>query len=212
MRIVNHRKAVCPKSTPLRTSLGDGVNEYILMQSSNSEPPTSKDSDLSTHSSKGDHPAVTLRPTRLRDMEFVLEAEQHPDNAPYVEQWSQSQHEAAIVSENDAHFMVEAMGRPIGYVILSGLQNPHKTILLRRIVIGPKGKGYGRQTLRWVKDFTFKQLGFHRLWLDVMVSNERAQRLYASEGLTAEGRLRDAYRTESGDYEDMFILSILESD
>lgn len=154
---------------------------------------------------------LTLRPTRLVDLDFVIDAEQNPDNASYVNQWTRAEHEAAIVSENDGHFMVEIKGQPIGYIILSGLQDPHKTILLRRIVIMPKRKGYGRRTLQWVKTFTFEELGYHRLWLDVLVSNEPAQRLYASEGFTAEGRMREAYRTEEG-YEDMFILSLLEED
>mgnify|MGYP001793803108 CR=1 FL=1 len=151
---------------------------------------------------------IALRPTRLADLGFVMDAEQHPDNALYVNQWRQAQHEAAIVSEDDVHFIVELAQQPIGYVILSGMRDPHKSMLLRRIVILPKGKGFGRQTLRWIKAYAFEQLGYHRLWLDVLVRNERAQSLYISEGFVVEGMQREAIKTRSG-YEDMHLLSIM---
>jgi ribosomal protein S18 acetylase RimI-like enzyme len=154
---------------------------------------------------------INLRPTRLGDLDFVLAAEQHPDNAPYVNQWSREQHEDAIASLDAAHLIVEKTGGAparIGYVILGGLQNPHRSLLLKRIVILPKGKGFGRKTLRLVKAFAFKHLNYHRLGLDVFSSNQRAQHVYRSEGFVDEGRLREAYRTPSG-YEDLILLSIL---
>ena len=137
--------------------------------------------------------AINLRSTQLEDLDFVLAAEQHPDNAPYVNQWGRAQHEDAIASLDTAHFIVEKTGvalAPIGYVILGGLQNPHRSLLLKRIVILPKGKGFGRRTLRLVKAFAFEQLSYHRLELDVVSSNQRAQHLYRSEGFIDEGRLK----------------------
>ncbi|EDX84589.1 acetyltransferase, GNAT family [Synechococcus sp. PCC 7335] len=168
---------------------------------------------------------VTLRPTRQADLDFVIAAERHPDNAPYVGQWTLEQHKDAIASQNNAHLIVEktstathfaqsmqsADRHSIGYVILVGLQDPHLSLLLKRIVILPKGKGFGRKTLQWVKRFTFEQLGYHRLALDVVGSNQRAQRLYRSEGFVDEGKLREAYKTPTG-YEDLLLLSILESE
>ena len=65
--------------------------------------------------------------------------------------------------------------------------------------------------LRWVKAFTFDQLGYHRLWLDVVASNQRAKKLYLSEGFVIEGTLREAYKHSQG-YKDMLILSVLATD
>ncbi len=174
---------------------------------------------------------IALRPTRQTDLKFVLAAERHPDNAPYVSQWSRKQHENAIASKNDAHFIVEktTVGmnpedqstsalpasyqsiQSIGYVILVGLENSHLSLLLKRIVILPKGQGFGRKVLRWIKAFTFEQSGYHRLELDVVASNKRAQHLYRSEGFVDEGRLRKAYKTPQG-YEDLLLLSILKTE
>ncbi len=53
-----------------------------------------------------------------------------------------------------------------------------------------------------------KTLGYHRLWFDVLLSNQRAQALYRSEGFVVEGRLRDGWKTASG-YEDMLLMSML---
>lgn len=161
--------------------------------------------------------SINLRPTYLADLEFVLSAERHPDNAPYINQWSREEHEDAIASQNAAHFIVEkadaitASGQPIGYVILIGLNSPHRSLLLKRIVILPKGQGFGRTTLRLIKSFAFETLDYHRLELDVVSSNQRAQHLYRSEGFIEEGRLREAYKTPDG-YEDLLLLSILSNE
>lgn len=138
----------------------------------------------------------------------MLAAEQHPENAPYVCQWSRAQHEGAIAAQDEAHLIVEQANGPVGYVLLTGLENPHLTLNLQRIVVVEKGKGYGRQILQWVKAFTFDTLGYHRLWFDVISSNQRAQSLYKSEGFVVEGVLRDSWKTASG-YEDMLIMSML---
>ena len=69
---------------------------------------------------------IALRPTVLADLDFVLAVERQPDNALYVGQWSRNRHEGAIVSEEEAHFMVSRGDEPVGYVILAGLNNPHR--------------------------------------------------------------------------------------
>ena len=163
---------------------------------------------------------MKIRPTQLSDLEFVLSAERHPDNALYVNQWSRERHKSAIASSEEGHFIAllsdpqasdPQASLPVGYVIVSGLQDPHKTLLLRRIVAVKKGQGYGRKLLQWVKSFAFDHLNYHRLWLDVVASNQRAKALYLSEGFVIEGTLREAYKFQQG-FEDMLILSLLRSE
>ncbi|MEL6556312.1 MAG: GNAT family protein [Cyanobacteria bacterium J06621_11] len=154
---------------------------------------------------------MKIRPTQLSDLSFVLDAERHADNAPYINQWSIAQHERAITSSDEGHFIAEKAGTLMGYLIVAGLQDPHQALLLRRIVAVEKGQGYGRAMLKWVKSYTFEQLDYHRLWLDVVASNQRAQSLYLSEGFAVEGTLREAYKSQYG-FEDMLILSLLRSE
>lgn len=166
-------------------------------------------------------PTICFRPTQVADLPFVISAEQHADNAPYVNQWSQQRHESAIVAPDFGHFIVEFTGNnaisvdtspvAVGYLIVSGLQDQNEVLLLNRIVIVQKGKGYGRQALRQLKVLAFERLGFHRLYMDVIANNQRAKALYLSEGFVIEGTLREAYKTDGG-YEDMLMLSMLSTE
>jgi len=184
---------------------------------------------------------IHVRRTVTADLEFVLTAERHPDNAPYVGQWHQERHARAIASADEAHFIIElsptepaspitgqvtgqvtgqitgkptvqqSRGHAIGYMICQGLQNEHDAVSLCRIVITEKGKGYGRQALEWLKAYAFNTLGTHRLWFDVIASNQRARSLYASAGFKEEGILRGAWKTTAG-YKPLIILSMLDDE
>lgn len=81
----------------------------------------------------------------------------------------------------------------------------------RRIVISDKGHGFGRETLKLVKKIAFEQLNAHRLWLDVRYKNQKAQRLYKSEGFVEEGILRECILYH-GSYESLIVMSILKSE
>lgn len=158
---------------------------------------------------------LVLRPTWAQDLPFVLTAEQHPDNASYVSQWSLERHQQALTGQDEQHWIVEHQSAdstddpaPVGYVILAGLANPNRSLELRRLVITRKGRGFGRSTLRLVQQWTFQAQAAHRLWLDVMEDNERARRLYHSEGFVLEGVLRECVKTPAG-YTSMVIMSML---
>ncbi|MGB3291926.1 MAG: GNAT family protein [Phormidesmis sp.] len=154
---------------------------------------------------------IVLRPTQLAELPFILTAEQHPENVACLGQWSQTQHQAALADADTAHLIATSAGRPVGYVILTGLENPHRAINLRRIVVTEKRQGYGRQIVRWVKAFAFDTLDCHCLWLDVVASNQRAKPLYESEGFVIEGILRDRWKTADG-YEPMLMMSLLKAE
>ena len=89
---------------------------------------------------------VRLRPTMLSDLDFVQSVEDDPANRPFITPWERTQHEGAIRFPDFRHFIVEAgEGWPsAGFVILQGCRNPHGAVELKRIVLQPKGLGYGR--------------------------------------------------------------------
>lgn len=156
-------------------------------------------------------PAVTLRPTREPDLEFVLRAERAEENARFVRHWTIEQHRAAIADPDVAHFIVEAAGpggAPAGYVILVGLANPHLGVEFKRIVIVEKGARLGRAAVREVKRWAFEDHGAHRLWLEVKTFNGRARALYAGEGFREEGTLRDVIQGAGG-WESLVLMSLL---
>ena len=136
---------------------------------------------------------VRLRPTTLADLDWVLAAEGHPENAPFVTRWTSEQHAAALGHADMRHLVIETVadGRAVGYVILAGLAGAGDGIELRRIVVTEKRRGHGRETLRVIKTMVFRELGAQRLWLDVRTNNPKAKRLYEEEGFVVEGTSAD---------------------
>jgi diamine N-acetyltransferase len=166
------------------------------------------DAEQKSQSKGGTEMAIRLRPTTREDIPFVYHTEHAEENSRFIIPWSMEQHEQCLSDPNRRHLIVEADGTAVGYVILAGLQNEHGSIELTRITIAEKGKGYGRETLRLIKQWAFEQQGAHRLWLDVKEHNERAKRLYLSEGFVVEGTLRECLK--AGDsYESLIVLSVL---
>jgi RimJ/RimL family protein N-acetyltransferase len=158
---------------------------------------------------------VHLRPTLLSDLDFVISVETDARNLPFITPWERTQHEGAVRFPDFRHFVVEAGPgfEPAGFVILQGCRNPHKSVELKRIVLQPKGQGYGRACVRQLKAMAFRDLKAHRFWLDVKSLNTRALSLYASEGFVEEGRLRESVRvtTDGADgYDSLVVMSLLD--
>jgi diamine N-acetyltransferase len=157
--------------------------------------------------------APRLRPTMLSDLDFVGSVEQDPDNRPFITPWERIQHEGAIRFPDFRHFIVEAgEGWPsAGFVILQGCRNPHGSVELKRLVLRPKGLGYGRACVRLLAAMAFRDFAAHRFWLDVKEKNARALALYRSEGFVQEGRLRESVRSGAG-YESLIVMSMLRAE
>ena len=150
---------------------------------------------------------VRLRPTTEDDLEFVTVAEK--DNDPFVAQWTQEQHRAALTDSDIAHLIIlTAVEQQVGYLILAGLEDTNPSIELKRIVITDKGKGYGSQALRLILKYAFGELAAHRVWLDVKDYNQRAKKLYEAHGFVVEGVLRECLKTNEG-YESLIIMAML---
>jgi len=156
---------------------------------------------------------LRLRPTMLSDLEFVASIEDDPANRPFITPWERVQHEGAVRFPDFRHFIVEAGdGYPsAGFVILQGCRNPNASVELKRIVLQPKGQGYGRACVRLLVQIAFRDLGAHRFWLDVRSANARALALYRGEGFVEEGRLRESVRSGSG-YDSLVVLSMLKDE
>lgn len=155
-----------------------------------------------------------LRPTMLSDLDWVVSVEQDSANRPFITPWERTQHEGAIRFPDCRHFIVEGdQQERVGFVIVQGCRNPNGSVELKRLVLQTKGQGIGRSCVRELKKFAFTQLHAHRFWLDVKALNERAHRLYLSEGFVEEGRLRESVRItiEGADgYDSLIVMSMLD--
>ncbi len=158
---------------------------------------------------------IRLRPTMLSDLDFVQQVETDGHNLPFITPWERTQHEGAVRFPDFRHFVVEtgADYERAGFVILQGCRNRHRSVELKRLVLQPKGQGYGRACVRLLKRMAFRDLHAHRFWLDVKSLNQRALALYRSEGFVEEGRLRESVRVSSDladGYDTLVVMSMLD--
>ena len=139
---------------------------------------------------------VVFRRTEEGDLDRVLQIEGDPENASLVRQWTAQQHRDAFSDADYAHVVAvrRSDDRVIGYVILRGLTDADQNVEFKRMVVDVKGEGFGRDTVRLVKEMAFGELRARRLWLEAMEHNTRARRLYASEGFVEEGVHRESVK------------------
>lgn len=155
---------------------------------------------------------VRLRPTTVADLDYVLAAEQADENRAFVMSWPREQHGAALSDADLLHRIIEdESGETVGFMLVAGVAQPHRSIEFRRIVITRKGSGYGRAAVRALQDLAFTDLRAHRLWLDVKEHNSRARGLYEREGFVEEGCLRECLLGSNG-FESVVLMSILEQE
>jgi beta-phosphoglucomutase-like phosphatase (HAD superfamily)/ribosomal protein S18 acetylase RimI-like enzyme len=128
-----------------------------------------------------------LRATRPSDLTYVVALERDPSAARFIDQWAAHRHVAAIEDPDLQHFIVESNGERIGFIIAGLVERGD--IELRRLVVGPKGRGHGRAALTAFLQWAHARLvgRKHRVWLDVYSDNHRAIRLYQSAGFHATG-------------------------
>ena len=151
---------------------------------------------------------VALTDTRQEDLEWVMALEDDSEVARWITVWSAERHRLAISASDEAHLTVNFGGEPVGFVLLAGLNGSHNAIELRRIVIARPGQGLGRAALEATLEHAFGSCEAHRVWLDVMLDNDRARRLYESIGFLAEGIMRDSH-LDGGRYLPLCLMSIL---
>ena len=160
---------------------------------------------------KSEH--VALRLTTEADLEFVTAIEREAAADGFVAAWERSRHAQTLNEPGTLHLIVESLkvGEAVGFILLAGIDSLDGSIEFKRIVIGPKNRGLGRQAVRLLKRYVFEDLGAHRLWLDVKDFNHRARALYRSEGFVEEGTLRECLKAPGG-HESLVVMSMLESE
>jgi len=154
---------------------------------------------------------LLIEKTQATSLDSILEIEQA--NAKFIGQSTKEQHEQIIDNPAKGHLTIRKKEdrKIIGYTILEGVQSKNKSLLIKRIAIAEKGKGYGRESLQGMKKYCFELLQFHRLWLDVFDYNSRAIHLYETEGFQREGVMRECV-LQNGTYHNLIVLSLLEQE
>ena len=175
---------------------------------------------------------VRLRPIVASDADRMWESLQDPEamrltgttadfTREQIGEWAATVGDApgrydwAITSaaERDGHLVSDDM---IGEIVLNEIDEHARSANIRLVLLpNYRGRGYGRDAIFAVLRWAFTQgeggLDLHRVSLDVLSINPRAQMLYESLGFQVEGRLRDVY-LDGDHYSDATVMGILEDE
>ena len=99
---------------------------------------------------------IEIKKAQELDLDFILSTENSAENTPFINTWSIDRHRAAMGNEDIYYGVVFSDSHKVGFVILAGLKNENHSIEFLRVVIREKGKGIGRQVLKWAKEAAFK--------------------------------------------------------
>ena len=115
--------------------------------------------------------------------------------------------------ENDAWFIGEVDGEPVGCVTYVVLSDRHRIVEAQRFAIDPRcrGRGYGLALARAFQRLVLQELGFHRIELKVYGFNERAIAHAEASGYIREGVKRRAY-LKDGEWTDAVLFALTQED
>jgi ribosomal-protein-alanine N-acetyltransferase len=123
----------------------------------------------------------------------------------YEHPWTRGNFADSLRSGYQAQVLV-AGGRLLGYfVAMQGVDEVH----LLNITVAPQyqSQGWGRAMLDALALWSRGQ-GAQWLWLEVRVSNERAQRIYERQGYRRVGERKGYYPATDGRREDAIVMSL----
>jgi len=125
-------------------------------------------------------PVILLRETREQELVTFTEFEREPDTAPFILPYSLEEHKTQINQSNIRYLTIcqKEDKCVMGFMTLILEQDQ---LGLKRMVIGPKGCGFGQAALKELDVFC-RQSGYRRIWLDVFADNACARHVYQKAG------------------------------
>jgi len=155
---------------------------------------------------------MLLRLANSSDIPAIVALERKPMAREFVGQWSEERHRATLAGGDARYYVSETdRGEVEAYAVLRGIEEASHSIEIKRIVVAVPERGLGRRILRELTRIAFRELGAHRLFLDVYEDNARARHLYESLGFHYEGVMREAAQRD-GAWCNLHLMSILEAE
>lgn len=155
--------------------------------------------------------ALKLRETVERDLSDVMAIEGDPDVSPWITVWPAGRHRRALAEPDEAHMIFSRRGSTVGFLLLAGLNDPDRSIELRRIALSRRGAGLGAAALDLALGYAFDVLHGRRVWLDVLPGNARALRLYDRAGFADDGLAPDRHLLPDDSSLPLRLMSITET-
>ncbi len=128
------------------------------------------------------------------------------ERAAYAHPWSEGNFADSLRAGYQMQLLRGSVGELLGYfVAMRGVDEVH----LLNITVAParQGRGWGRLMLEALALWSRGQ-GAQWLWLEVRVSNVRAQKVYLDHGFRRVGERRGYYPAGAGCREDAMVMSL----
>ncbi len=115
--------------------------------------------------------------------------------------------------KDDLGFVIETLDDPptlVGDIALFGARPKNRCAAIA-LALGREhiGRGYGSDAVQVIVDYGFREMGLHRIQLEVWSFNAAAIRVYAKVGFVEEGRRRGLV-WHDGQWYDAIMMSILD--
>jgi RimJ/RimL family protein N-acetyltransferase len=164
---------------------------------------------------------VALRPATDADVPFLARLLQDADVAPWlaaVRAFDEDEVSAEVArsqAEPDAFgvLVVVLDGEPVGTATWERVNRRSRIASVGGLAIAPsvRGRGVGVDAARAIQRHLIRELGFHRLQMEVYAFNERALRHAERAGWIREGVRRRAYWRDDA-WVDGVLFGIVEED
>jgi len=151
---------------------------------------------------------VTLRRAEPDDLDFVAALAAADDVSPYLAAGRDRSREALAAEIERSRvepgrfgrFVIEVDGVAAGTVSFELVNERSAIADLRGLAVDPRfrGRRVGVEAARLLQRHLIRDLGLHRLQLEIYGFNERAQAHAELSGYTREGVRRSAYRHRDG--------------
>lgn len=165
-------------------------------------------------------PQIELRDVRPEDSRSLLDWR----NMPEVSAWMYSDHviskaehdrwfAAAMADPTRRYWIIEQDGKPVGLANLYDIAPAHRKCAWAYYLADPstRGKGVGSYVEFRMIEHVFAELGFNKLWCEVLIGNEPVWRLHESFGFKREALFR-AHVFKNGEPRDVVGLGLLAED
>jgi putative acetyltransferase len=165
--------------------------------------------------------SVTFRRATRDDLDFLWELVNDEDVRPFLSVRTADEPDALLAeierSEREpgafGRFVIEVGGEAAGSMGFHVSNEPNRIARLERLAVHPRfrGRRIADDASRLFQRHLLRELGFHRLEMEIYGFNERAQAHARRVGWIEEGVKRRAY-LRNGNWEDGVMYSLLRDD
>jgi nitroimidazol reductase NimA-like FMN-containing flavoprotein (pyridoxamine 5'-phosphate oxidase superfamily)/RimJ/RimL family protein N-acetyltransferase len=161
---------------------------------------------------------VRIRPAGPDDVDFLVGLASSGDVEPFLSRRTASDRESVLAELERAgedpvafgRYVIEVDGERAGSLGWERLNERNRIVRAERLALDPRfrGRGIADDAARQLQRLLLRDLGYHRIELQVYGFNERALRHADRVGYVREGVLRKAYRRH-GEWQDAVLFSLL---